>query len=394
MTAPGSKVDLTTAFTNGLPLLADVAVEMEYPASWKLPTNKLSRKLDPAKRWVEPMSADVPANALGEQTQGQVRFYLNGQLIDTSPVNFSVIAPVKVALMPLSSPLAEARTITVNIQNLLNTPFEGTVEIVDPAGKPLASSNADIRLAGGATGPATFDIRCSAAVPMNELAVDVTVRNRNGAAVFHEKMDLDFTITAFTARPPTIDGDLSDWKDAFPVHLHHGEGPTTAQSFRATAWTLMDQNNFYVAVRVFDLFHSQEFVDGNLWQGDSMQISIDPKHQRTEGAYGANDVELGFATDTKCLKQLSVVYVSPSKTILDKASSRVVRDEARHETRYELAIPLSEIRGLSNTNGYPFGFNLAVHDANKSFSRERLLEFTEGTSMKNPSAYRTWSVRR
>lgn len=394
VTAPGSKVDLTTTFSNGQSLPADVAVEIEYPASWKLPMKRLSRKLEPSKRWVEPMSADVPADAPGEQNQGQVKFYLNGQLLETSPVHFSVIAPVKVALLPLSTPLGETRAITVNIQNLLNTPFEGSVEIVDPAGRQLASNKATVRLAAGASGPVTFDISCSTAVPMNELAVEVTVRNRDGAAVFHEKMDMDFTLTAFTARPPTIDGDLSDWKDAFPVHLHYGEGPTTSQSFRATAWTLMDQSNLYVAVRVFDLFHSQEFVDGNLWQGDSIQISIDPQHQRTEGAYGANDIEVGFATDTKCLKQLSVIYASPNKAILDKAIFRVVRDDAKHETRYELAIPLSEIRGLSSAKGYQFGFNLAVHDANKSFSRERLLEYTEGTSVKNPSAYRTWSVRR
>jgi hypothetical protein len=145
-------------------------------------------------------------------------------------------------------------------------------------------------------------------------------------------------------------------------------------------------------VRVVDDIHNQSHTGTDLWQGDSIQVSFDPEHEKTEGAYGPHDVELGFALASESRKLLSCAYVPPNKAILDHTRFQVVRNETDKTTIYEVAIPFADFDGFASRAGTLFGFNIAVQDADRIFSREHCIEFTEGTSVKNPANYRDWTL--
>ena len=74
---------------------------------------------------------------------------------------------------------------------------------------------------------------------------------------------------------------------------------------------------------------------------------------------------------------------------MQKAKFKIVRDEAKKETRYEVALPLAYL-GLKPVDGTPFGFTLMVNDIDAEKNVEKGVAPSPGIwILKYPGQYAT-----
>ncbi|MCV4230566.1 S-layer protein [Virgibacillus sp. LDC1] len=140
-----------------------------------------------------------------------------------------------------------------------------------------------------------------------------------------------------------------------------------------------DEENLYVRVDVQDDVHHQTLTQGDIWQGDSLQLGIDLAKQ--DGAASKHVNELGFA-----LNQAGAITkwrwrapdgIAPGS--LQSVHANVTRDETLKITRYDLTIPFEALHGdgYSFRMDQPIGFALLVNE-NDGEGRSGFMEFNQG----------------
>jgi hypothetical protein len=187
-----------------------------------------------------------------------------------------------------------------------------------------------------------------------------------------------------------IDGKLDEWDGEPTISLGDND-----LDLSLTAWLLAKEDAFYLAVDVTDDIFEQTFWGDDLWQGDSIQIAIDPLHDRTPGHYGHDDHEIGLALTEK--RPLVWRFLAPKRQhrgIIKDAELAVVRDG--NHTVYELRLPFSAVEYLCPPV-FPYsGFTLVVNDSDTPRQRDSVLAWTSGIAdTKNPAAFRSllWPTR-
>ena len=90
------------------------------------------------------------------------------------------------------------------------------------------------------------------------------------------------------ASPLRIDGDLGDWSAAQPL-----SATTTANIVRGAAgwggadkdafagYVMWDEQNLYIAARVFDPEHRQDEIGPSVWKGDTLWVYLDTNRDRS-----------------------------------------------------------------------------------------------------------------
>lgn len=176
--------------------------------------------------------------------------------------------------------------------------------------------------------------------------------------------------TSYTARPnetvralrmyrqPVIDGVISAYEWGEPtVFSDSGQSVSYAveknelerRRLSMEIWLRWDPGALYVAVRTPELDHSLKYTGGDLWNGDSLQIGIDP-----DGANSTRDPRHCFGEDSSCLgfglynartpaaKTFSRWY-SPNGASDDAGQISYAVSHADKTTVYEIKIPFSEL---------------------------------------------------
>lgn len=326
--------------------------------------------LAPGERRVEQVILPLPAGMASGEVTAWMTASANGREITRRPVRVTVADPVAITLKPVSKPAAGQ--VAAVVVNQLDAPVSCKL-----AGTPVqlaARECREMQFAVSPTGEGMVRIEAAG--------------GRGWKRTFELPLDVAAVSRAAGVKP---DGDLSEWSGVPGVHLLHGSPEPATLS--AVAKAMYDNRYLYLAIDVRDDVHSQRFSGADLWKGDSIQVSIDPKLERTEGRYGPNDVELGFALPSNSAAPVAVRYVGPDDAIVGRMQYAVKRDDAAHRTTYEAAIPLAQLGSLALKPGMQIGLNFAVHDADAKGERERVAEFTPGTSWpKSPSLYARWAV--
>jgi hypothetical protein len=142
----------------------------------------------------------------------------------------------------------------------------------------------------------------------------------------------------------TVDGVLDGGLDpatgiTFPVGGVAPELPGWAgpEDLSGQMWFTWDEENLYVSADVIDNVHAQPATNGNIWQGDSLQIAVGT------GAPGDAIVwnELGFALTEEGSQ--SHQWFQPFSESAPQIDVNVTRDDATHHTVYEAAVPWSRL---------------------------------------------------
>jgi hypothetical protein len=385
--APRSAIASELTFRNGHGRAGELRVEVDAPTAWGGP-QRFTATVAPDATWSHRLTLNIPVATSSARLRVPVRATFEGELIQIYHLKVHVTNPLSLALEPLAVAPSEASELQVLARTSTPEPFNGTLAAGDADG----GAGVPLKVTPSRATRVALPLRLGPATPRHEYAVRLRISDIAGHDVGEQRLPVDFTRVLHTQVRPTIDGKLEEWSGAFPISARIGQEGFDESNLSATVWPMIDQERLYLAVRVVDDFHSQEHTGGNLWRGDSIQVSIDPKLDRTEGSYGPNDLEFGVGLPGVGAVPETHLWVSPAPDLLKDAKVAVVRDEAAKTTTYELSLPLKDVPGLQSQPGGRFGLNVAVHDADRSFTRERLLEIMPGTSQKNPSVYHTFTI--
>ena len=142
----------------------------------------------------------------------------------------------------------------------------------------------------------------------------------------------------------------------------------------AKYWAGYDEKNFYFAAEVDDPVHIQRHTGSNIWQDDSLQFVVSPEDyppsSMISGRKPCSEFNFGLALTSQGTQL--VKFAGKNAGLKSVGMAKVTREGDL--TRYELAVPWSELGGKAKR----FGF--LIWDIN-SMSESRApyrLEFTPG----------------
>ncbi len=181
----------------------------------------------------------------------------------------------------------------------------------------------------------------------------------------------------------SVDGDLSEWESLPSVALQAPEDwvglagePPSILDLSADFKVAWDDGVIYVAVDVHDENHTCPFTEGDMWQGDSVQVAVDAANNKSEFGYDGDDWEVGGAL-LNGVDPAAFCWHVPAGEEGCPVDRAVVREA--NSTLYELAIPVA--------TGAAVGFSLIVNE-NDGGERVGWLEWTPGIGEgKNPSLF-------
>jgi hypothetical protein len=279
-------------------------------------------------------------------------------------------------LLPLNRGPQTARNLQVELTNLSDATMSGTLTMTDTDGIQLIPVRYSIR----AKRSRIIDVpmNFSTTRNINEYQVRALVTDSGLGIVIDEEFVINFNITRVVPDGHvTVDGILSEWRDAPVVHLRNpeqrfaGETGNIQQDLRAEIFTMADSQYFYVAAAVYDNRHSQRHRNIEVWQADSLQIAIDTQNGRSLTGVGVtnmvfalnDDGTLHYGTDTPDLYR-------------GVPDFKITRDERNRVTFYEIAFRRTNFTRPIRENG--FGINFVINDSSDGIRRDTIMNYSRG----------------
>jgi hypothetical protein len=259
-------------------------------------------------------------------------------------------------------------------------------------GKALLKAGEIKNFAAALTGPAK---------KTGEISINVSAWLSNTPDPVRVEKTLRFTVIPRKPDNFKADGDLSEWAGFTPITIGRVPSQREIAEWKGlddcsgqwySAW---DKDALYFAAEVKDNIHCQPAGSANatdMWQGDSLQIGLDlagdARASSNVPSYdGKNDVEIGFALGKT--GPLAFTWINPNGKTgnVDLKDFSIVRDEAKHLTRYEIAIPWSVFGYTESPEGKWMGMNLVIND-NDGQGRRGCLQWEPGMCYtKDPSQF-------
>jgi uncharacterized protein YjdB len=391
---------LNLSLVNDTDAPQQVTVQLKLPGGWESSQTKPATSVltIPARGALDqPYQVLVPENTRKGRYDIEFEILYNGAVFDTKKVQLTVEDGLDVKLIPVKKTIEELDVLSVQLTGTSSFEKAGEVTIKGPDGSILepVNSNTFSGLKKGNKIQMDFRWTYHKPVPFNEYDIDLQVEETtSNKVIFHDTaLPVEFNLVQ-QARGMTVDGDLNDWKDAFPIHLRskaqNSSGFHDSANLEATAYAKWAEGGMYFAVSVRDNIHKQSENAANMWKNDSVQVSLDPLNNR-ESPYGPDDIEWGFALadDGALLVNIfNSTQPNPNGDVSGRIPFKAVRDEAAGRTFYEFQIPAAYVKDLKPELGGIIGFNVAVNDADLQNGRDNFIQWTNGTAdSKNTALY-------
>jgi len=195
--------------------------------------------------------------------------------------------------------------------------------------------------------------------------------------------------------PLAINGDLSDFSDAFPIYLNQKTdwkegvawwGPNDLSGKVLIKW---DDQYLYVGAKVNDNVPLvNQKVRRDIWNGDGIEIviSANPGADKNRTEFGADDYQIGFGTGDGKLNKPSIWiwqnYSTPKGTyIVTKKTSTGYILEAK--------VPWSAFTNFRPKTGVKVDFDVALDDADTAERKAQLIWNGDFSFYKDPSVWGT-----
>ncbi|NOV00650.1 S-layer homology domain-containing protein [Paenibacillus planticolens] len=235
-------------------------------------------------------------------------------------------------------------------------------------------------------------------IPITELpekaraALTVTVALESGFTKVIER-PFNFIAAVSDRMTPIIDGEIEEgWHKGMPIVINRPDQNKNIANWggeddlSGRGYLKWDRNYLYMAMQVKDDIHVQKGVGGDIWQGDSIQFTIDTG--RVDGVGSSQNNEIGIALGEKgpiVWRWLSGNGKSEGE--LTNVQAAVYRSNTY--TSYELAIPWPELlpAGRQPASGDILGFSMLINE-NDGTTRRGWLEYMSGIgSSKNTQLF-------
>ncbi len=325
----------------------------------------------------------------------------DGKLLKRIEINTTVKGVISVELEKSTKTLDELATLDVKYVSTFNKKFTGKVSITAPEGWALEYDNADITLEPNEVKSTSIKILKAQKQSFNDYYFGFKVSDSNGREMLNKEIPLDFHVAVKSKNEIDIsnfDGDISDWEDAYPIHINTPENPSSIESWKksniaAKALCKWDENYFYALVDVYDDLYLQTYAGANIWMGDSIQLAFDTLNDKA-ASFGGDDYEYGYSYTASGL-EIQGFLVGTGKTTGTKTTDwvRIVRDNNNHITRYAIKMPKDELTPMNLKEGTMFGYNICANDAD-ILERDSYIQYSGGIAdKKNPSAFNTFVLK-
>ncbi|WP_068606830.1 discoidin domain-containing protein [Paenibacillus swuensis] len=391
----GKTRTLTMTLSNGFDTAFNGTLKINYPAGWNQAPVTLAKSLAVGEEWETPMTLSVPETVAAGDYQVNVQALRGTEIIGTMDILVRVLEPIRIEMEPLTQPVDQTAAVQFKVTNSGIGAVQGTLDVQGPTGTQLTSSDKAFNLAQGASKSITFNYAHGGNIPFHEYVFHAEGKDSAGAALKVKDFKADFLLTGVTPVAPTIDGNLNDWTNAYPIHpAKYGSAEAAgAGDAEITMFTMADNAKQYFAVKVIDDVHYQTEIPSNMWANDSIQITVDGPNVKFPSYQEASTVEFGTALHNNGTKMATEWSGPNNGDISSLIQVQITRNEAQKTTVYEIAMPLNMLPGLQSTNGHSYGMNLCVNDHDAGVGGRDVVQFTSGIcDSKNPSLYRTFKM--
>lgn len=324
----------------------------------------------------------------------------DGKLMKRSYMNVEIKEKLNASLSDAEDTVENLEDIGVEINSTFNAKVSGTVKLTAPDGWQMESTEQKFEIAPGESERISFKIASAEKKPFNEYEFTYTVLDDNGELLAGGTKLLDFTIATRAGGEINVknfDGDISDWANAYPIHINPPDDLTSLDAWKnaniaVKSYMKWDENYYYVLTDVYDDLHYQGYTGNQMWQGDSLQIAFDTLNNDTT-AYANDDYEFGIG-QTALGTEVEAYAAGDPNTAGSRSAewAKIIRDNDNKITRYLVRLPKDEIYPLDLKQGTTFGYNICVNDADV-LNRDKAIEFTAGVNgAKRPNLFKTFTL--
>lgn len=317
-----------------------------------------------------------------------------GNRLTTTPITVTIKDKLSAFIEPCTTTVEEMDAVKLKFTNLTDQDLRFNLTVKSDKNYKFISEQAEVSMKAGETKIVEMPISEIKSTPFHFYTVKYEAVDGEGCQLAGGSVPMNFTAIVKTDEPmnmKTLSKDVSSWSNAYPIYINPPKDADDPQAWEtadnaARAFLKWDESNLYMLVDIFDDgFHNAQTGQG-IWDGDSIQLSLDSKNNKST-AYDGDDYEFGFALGGLGKPEVWTWY-SPIQNQHGAVEwIDVVRDNNKKITRYLMAIPKSEIPTISLAEGNVIGLNVVVNEAD-ALTREVLYEFTPGTGYeKNPSKW-------
>lgn len=281
--------------------------------------------------------------------------------------------PVALRVESLTVTPASQPLIWVDVQNLQDIAYRGTLTLKVPDGWRISPAEQRLTLGPGQFRRVSFDVLRGVNLPTNRYAVEVAATGA-GIAVVHRQQIVAATAPYFK---PTIDGDPAEWKDAVPVTF-------TVRGKKTVINTYWNKRRLSLLVAVEEdrlVAYRNDPGPGN---ADALQVAVAPQGSRTGTSpeQAAERFEFLFAwtgrgTQGKCFQLarpgMKLAEAARARRLegLELETADVAVSRHGHTTYYECSLPMRPMREkIPPAEGREFCMSVLVHDPDGTGIRE------------------------
>jgi hypothetical protein len=196
--------------------------------------------------------------------------------------------------------------------------------------------------------------------------------------------------------PPTIDGVWDEWTSrAYPANAivfgrDQWAGPEDLEPSFRIGW---NNNNLYLAVKVYDDKYVQNATGKDLFKGDSIEILFDNNlfGDFLNNTLNADDYQIGISPGNPDPDTAEEAYLwYPADQAGSRSQVTIAAVGSAGLYRIEFAIPWS-VLGVNPSQGQQFGFALSVSDNDNSNQnvQQTMASSTNNRMLTNPT---TWGI--
>ncbi|MBQ7257374.1 MAG: hypothetical protein IJS60_06735 [Abditibacteriota bacterium] len=192
----------------------------------------------------------------------------------------TLLAPVILTQIPMTGLITDT-PMSFNLKNVDSKTHSGEVIICLTSDKSILGSFGFENLGPDET------VNCQMSVNENisniqnyDMYAEIRLDNGMTGRV---DFSCDFSVATKAISPINIDGDLSDWADALPLHLNKIDytnnsfgGAWSPEDLSGTVYYKWDEDNLYMAAKVKDQTFNQGLTGASTWMQDSLQFALVP----------------------------------------------------------------------------------------------------------------------
>lgn len=326
----------------------------------------------------------------------------DGNVVASQPTTFKVKDKFSARMLASTETTDKLEKLQLEVTNLGDEKATAHVKLESDENFSFATTSVDVELKGNEVKIVDIPISSIQDTKYHFYSFKYDVYDDAGNLVAEKDDMMSFTPIVKAKEPIDVqnwDGDITMFEDAYPIYINPPQGVTKSESWEnaecaTRAFVKWDENNIYILADVYDEQFLQEYNGVNIWQGDSIQLSLDPLNDGNDpetGVYRSDDYELGFAYSALGMEYYA--WQSPNSLPGGAADwFKIIRNNDLCVTRYLMKLDKSIVPTLDLKEGYALGLNLAVNDAD-ILGRDAYYQFTTGTAdAKHPSDYADFTL--